>query len=99
MRIPSEDTYDDVVLCYLEVRVCLLQLTTEWSVLAGILHSFFVSIFYARAAHLQQPDFLPLLVNDSLVNPFGLDVGAIRKQWDRSRTLVLVDLGSTRDLL
>ena len=51
-------------------------------VLAGLLHNFFLSIFLPRAAHLQQLDFLSLLVNDPRVNPVGLDVGGIQKQWD-----------------
>ena len=72
--------YDDVVLCYFVVRVSLLQFPTEWSILADLLHRFFLSILYPRAAHLQQLDFLSLLVNDLRVNPVGLDVGDIRKQ-------------------
>ena len=50
--------------------------------LAGLLNSFLFSIFYQRTAHFKQLNLLFLLVNDPRVNPVGLDVCGIRKQWD-----------------
>ena len=82
LRIPSEDVDNDVVLCYFTVRMSLLQFPTEWSVLAGLLHSFFLSIFYPGTAHFKQLDLLSLLVIDPRVKPVGLEVGGIRKQWN-----------------
>ena len=82
LRIPSEDVDDNVVLCYFVLRMSLLQFSMEWSVLSGLLHRFFLPILYSWAAHLQQLDFLSVLVNYPRANPVGLDVGGIGKQWD-----------------
>ena len=82
LRISSEDVDDNVVLRYFVLRMSLLQFSTEWSVLSGVLHRFFLPILYSWEAHLQQLDFLSLLVNDPRANPVGLDVGGIGKQWD-----------------
>ena len=68
----------------------LLQFPTEWTVLAGLLDSFFLSIFYPRTAHFKQLDLLSLFVIDPRVNPVGLDVGGIRKGRSNLRLLILL---------
>ena len=96
-----------MLLCYIVVRVSLLQFPTEWSVLAGLLRDFLLSIFYPRGSS-SPAAWLPLSpCLWSSRQPcwpwrgwYQQTMGRPNMQLlDRSRLLVLVELGSARALL